>query len=245
MPFTAAHPSIFIPVFRNRLVSVTALVTGSIAPDFEYFFKLDTGSEHSHTVAGIFYFDLPVAIVLSLVFHLMIRKPLTANLPDSVRKKFSFDPEFNFILYLKRKYLVFILCALAGIGSHVLWDRFTHNGWFAQNLEIYKMISLRIGDLDYPLFFILQQLSTAAGCFALLVYFIASPPIFAGKTLYRPLWWYWPSILLITCLISFLHLGIPDIETQHGQIVVTVVAGFLAGLTVVSAIAGLMTRTKS
>jgi hypothetical protein len=44
-------------------------------------------------------------------------------------------------------------------------------------------------------------------------------------------------IFFITGLISYIRLGIPDIETQHGQIAVTLVAGFLASLMVVSAIA--------
>jgi len=242
MPFTAAHPSIFLPWLRSRKVSATALVTGSMAPDFEYFLKMDTGSEHSHTVAGLFYFSLPMTLVLSIIFHRIIRKPLMANLPAAIQDKCAFNPDFDFTSFIRKRYLTFIWCALLAAGSHILWDRFTHNGWFARNLEIYQMISLRVGDLNYPLFFILQQLSTAAGCFAILVYFIASPPIYGQKIWGNAVWWYWPATILITIGGSFIRLGIPDLESQHGAIIVTLIAAFMGGLTITSMIARKFTR---
>lgn len=209
-----------------------------MAPDFEYFLKMDTGSEHSHTIAGLFYFGLPVTFILSLIFHRIIRKPLMANLPAAIRDKCSFDPDFDFTAFLRKRYLTFIWCALLAIGSHILWDWFTHNGWFARNLDIYSVISLRVGKLNYPLFFILQQLSTAAGCFAIGIYIMALPPVHRNKAWGRGMWWYWPLIIIITGSVSFVRIGIPDLESQHGEIIITLITGFLAGMVVTSIIEG-------
>ena len=47
MPFTFSHPAIVLP-FSKKWFSLTALVTGSIIPDFEYFFKMKGHSDYGH-----------------------------------------------------------------------------------------------------------------------------------------------------------------------------------------------------
>ncbi|GAB5466418.1 MAG: hypothetical protein Kapaf2KO_18540 [Candidatus Kapaibacteriales bacterium] len=83
MPFTFSHPAAIIPlkkVFKDKL-SLASLVIGSIVPDFEYFIRLRLYSEHSHTLEGLFYFDLPLGIVIVLLFYGIIKEPLVNNLP--------------------------------------------------------------------------------------------------------------------------------------------------------------------
>lgn len=43
MPFTFAHPATVLPFAKkhSKHISVTALILGSMAPDFEYFCTLD------------------------------------------------------------------------------------------------------------------------------------------------------------------------------------------------------------
>ncbi len=43
MPFTFAHPAAVLPFMKkqSKYISVTALILGSMAPDFEYFYILD------------------------------------------------------------------------------------------------------------------------------------------------------------------------------------------------------------
>jgi hypothetical protein len=69
MPFTPAHPAIVLPLIRSRYFSATGLIIGSLSPDFEYFFKMSVDSIYSHSKVGLFYFDLPVTIVLALLFQ--------------------------------------------------------------------------------------------------------------------------------------------------------------------------------
>ena len=83
MPFTFAHPAVVLPgVFLPKhWMSLTGLVVGSLVPDFEYFFRWQVLSLYSHTPAGIFWFDVPVALALCFVFHVVIKKALLENLP--------------------------------------------------------------------------------------------------------------------------------------------------------------------
>lgn len=76
MPFTFSHPAIVLPITRlpNRFVSATGLIIGSLTPDFEYFLRLNLHSAYSHTIAGVFWFDLPLGIILAFLFHLIVKK---------------------------------------------------------------------------------------------------------------------------------------------------------------------------
>ena len=91
MPFTPAHPAIVLPFLKIKpeRVSATALVIGSIAPDFEYFFKMSVSGQHSHTLLGILYFDIPVTIGLAFLFHGVVKRNLIANLPAFFQYRFQ------------------------------------------------------------------------------------------------------------------------------------------------------------
>ena len=88
MPFTPAHTAIVLPLINGRKFSATALIVGSIAPDFEYFFKMSADSEHSHTLPGLLYFNLPVVVVLSFAFHLIAKRSLLQNSPVFIQRRF-------------------------------------------------------------------------------------------------------------------------------------------------------------
>ena len=108
MPFTPAHPAIILPLIRWRYFSATGLIVGSLSPDFEYFFKMSVDSIHSHSRMGLFYFDLPVTIVLALLFHQLVKVNLIGNLPAFLQKRFQDTLHFNFLKYLKRNWWIFL-----------------------------------------------------------------------------------------------------------------------------------------
>lgn len=132
MPFTFCHPAIVLPfvgVSKSRL-SASAMIAGSMAPDFEYFLKMRMSGVHGHTLEGIFYFNLPITILLLLLFHLFVRDSLIKNLPQVFQRRFSNLHGFDWLSYAKKRWYVVIYSALIGIGSHLFWDSFTHQGRF-------------------------------------------------------------------------------------------------------------------
>ncbi|MEN2414974.1 DUF4184 family protein [Flavobacterium mesophilum] len=104
MPFTFSHPAIILPFkyFPKSWFSMTGLVIGSLTPDFEYFMRMKVQSIYSHTLLGVFWFDLPLAIALTFIFHSIVCNSLFLNLPKAIRKRFYSFTGFNWNFYFKK-----------------------------------------------------------------------------------------------------------------------------------------------
>jgi uncharacterized integral membrane protein len=233
MPFTAAHPAIVLPFLRIRkgYISATALIIGSISPDFEYFLKMKVRGVHSHTIAGLFYFDLPVTVGLAFIFHTIVKNNLIRNLPSAMQQKYDPLLQFNFVHHFKHHYIAFFIFAINGSASHIFWDSFTHEyGYFAQELTAIKDSRVAIGDTHFPMFFFLQHLSTLVGLLAIAAY------VFAMKKhdvkTRRLNIQYWILISGIMIFVVFLRFLIRSDDTGFGNIVVTLIAGCCVGLIV-------------
>jgi hypothetical protein len=230
MPFTPAHPAIVLPFLNWRKLSATALVIGSMSPDFEYFFKLSVNSTHSHTVGGIFYFDLPVVIVLSVVFHLLVKQNLFANLPVFFQLRFHDARSFDLIPYLRKHPTQFLVSAILGAASHLFWDSFTHNsGYFARNLWFYKGTAIPFDGVNYPLFYALQHISTIVGLISIACYIYFREPQ-QHTVITRPSIAYWLLLLLITAAIVLIRFAIYPDDYNLGNVVVSSISGLCLAL---------------
>lgn len=230
MPFTPAHPAVVLPFLRSKYVSATGLVLGSMSPDFEYFFKFTVSSHHSHSLGGLFYFDLPVTLLLSYVFHLYVKKNLIDNLPAYFQCRFQIVRQVNFKLIIKQHLFALLLSALAGAATHLLWDAFTHNNTFITgSLSIYKQVRIPYEGVNYPLFYALQHISTAVGLFVILLYILLMKPD-PACVVKNPKVSYWVSLSGITALIAYLRFLIHSSDYQIGNLIVTIISGFCIAL---------------
>lgn len=134
MPFTPAHIAVVLPFrkwFRNPAY-FSALVIGSIVPDMEYFLRFNPASGFSHTIKGIFLFDIPLALLLLWLWNIYIRNSVVNYFPsyrfnDAERET---SPGKNI-----KSYLLIVVSAFIGIITHLLWDGFTHGkGYFVQRI---------------------------------------------------------------------------------------------------------------
>jgi hypothetical protein len=183
MPNPIAHPAASIPFVKAGLV-FSALVIGSISPDFGYYIPLP-GPFFMYTIPGLILFDVPVGFVLLWIFHTFVKWPLLSLLPVALQRRlvcsasdFSFGP--------RRRFGLILLSLLVGSLTHVVWDSFTHDyGWMVKQFDFLK---IPVGGT--PLYDILQNLSTFFG-FALLIYWFIKwlpnasqsdrlPPHFSG-----------------------------------------------------------------
>jgi hypothetical protein len=126
MPFTFSHPAILIP-FR-KAGSITALVIGSIVPDFQAFMTLGVDKKFSHSWSGAFLFDLPLALLLCYLFHGVVRKPFIDSLPHYFTSRFGSWRSFDWKVHVKGNRVTVLVSLLAGIASHIWWDQLTHPG---------------------------------------------------------------------------------------------------------------------
>jgi Domain of unknown function (DUF4184) len=229
MPFTPAHAAIVLPFIRKKHFSATALIVGSVSPDFEYFLTATRGGEQGHTVLGLFYFDLPVALFFAYVFHQFVKQSLIGNLPEFLQRRFSKTLQFDFKKYFNERPGVVIYSALLGAASHVFWDSFTHNSSFiVRNLDIYRS-SIPLHGAHYPLFYALQHISTAIGLSVILVYVFLMPTDSSYQT-HRPQILYWVFMVLIGSIFFVARFAIFPDHFNLGNAVVTGMTSLILSL---------------
>ena len=184
MPNPIAHPAASIPFTKVGLV-FSALVAGSLAPDFGYFVDLP-GYFFMYTIPGLLLFDVPVGLVLLWGFHALLKWPLLSLLPIGLQRRlFKHAQGFSFGPF--KRFLLILLSLLVGSITHVILDSFTHDyGWAVEHFSIFHNLVAGV-----PLYTILQFLGSLLGV-ALLIYWFLRwlptapqsdqlPPRFSGK----------------------------------------------------------------
>ena len=211
------------------MVSATGLIAGSIAPDFEYFLRMHTGNTISHAWPGVFLFDLPVGIGIALLFHQVIRQPLLENLPVFLQQRLQNVWTTDFLWYLKEHPFRFVLCLLIGILSHIGWDTLTHNSHLVQQFSLYQETYLTIGKTNYPLFYVLQQVSTFMGLTLVILYILLMPKDrsdFSHRRDRR----FWPILVSTAVGLFMFRFLLTGWEFDLGNTVVSAVSSLMAGL---------------
>ena len=171
MPFTLSHPAAIIPFARQRLV-LSALVVGSMSPDFLYFINLAPRGQFGHTPAGVFLFCLPLGMLTLWLFHTLMKWPLLSLCPQALQERLMGPAQGFAFLSLSRQLLI-VLSILIGAGTHLLWDGFTHEyGWAVSRLSFLRWSVIEIGARSIPVFKLFQHLSTVIGGGALLYCFL-------------------------------------------------------------------------
>lgn len=164
MPFTPAHPALILPLLRPcyRRLSATGLVLGAMAPDFEYFLRLRPDGIYGHTLAGIFWLDLPLILAFAWLFHNLVKLPLAQCLPGMLRARLL--PLVGAAWPVRRLFSgPVLLGALLGCVSHIVWDWFTHDDGLVVLSWPLLQQPLPAVMLHWPLYTFLQYVSTVVG----------------------------------------------------------------------------------
>jgi hypothetical protein len=232
MPFTFSHPAIVLPLSK-KWFSLTALVAGSIIPDFEYFFKMKGHSDYGHNLDGLFWFDLPLALLLMWVYNRFVKNKLIDHLPSYFNKRLS--PLKNTgRRFFKHHWIIIIISVLIGSASHILWDNFTHmDGYF---VSLFPSLTkwFNIAGYNIPVVVFLQLSSSVIG---LLIIFFAIMNLPVGKltNTNNHVLRYWMKITAITLFILVLRYPTGFVMAEFfGDVVDTAISGGLIGLLIVS-----------
>ncbi|MTB51720.1 DUF4184 family protein [Lewinella sp. W8] len=230
MPFTFSHPAIVLPLAKlpARWISVTGLVIGSLTPDFEYFLRMQIRSDYGHSLWGLFYFDLPLGLVLTFLFHGVVKQSLFQNLPVFLKSRFMVFMDFRWPQHFRKHWWVVMVSILIGAASHIFWDSFTHqHRYFAQSIP-YLTTTIPILEVQVPGYKVLQHLSTLVGGGIILTCVFRLPVNESGSTYISRK--YWPTIIGITLVIVILRFATGLTWTQYGQLIVTVISAGLISL---------------
>lgn len=171
MPFTLAHTVVCPPIWRatGRRLVLAALVTGSMAPDFEYFVRLSAKRTIGHSLLGLVVFCLPVSLALLFAYWRWVERPLAFLLPRRWSHLGAAAGKGDRV-WRAGTFATLCLSILVGAVTHLAWDACSHsNGWFVERWEPLRSIVLTVGSRPLHLYKAIQYGSGIGGC-ALLVY---------------------------------------------------------------------------
>ena len=234
MPFTFSHPALILPLkfLSKKYLSLTGLIIGSLIPDFEYFLRMKIESKYSHDILGVLWFDLPLALILSFVYHNLVKDNFINNSPQLIKIRLQYTLDFNWNKYFLNNSLIVIISIILGAYSHLLWDSFTHpTGYFVslfpqlqENINLYKY--------SFPLYKILQHLSTLVGGAICLMAFLYMKKfeISNKKVSYK----YWSLLVMLFTIIFSIKFIYSLTIKQYGNIIVCAISAFLISIILVS-----------
>ncbi|WP_168198225.1 DUF4184 family protein [Crassaminicella thermophila] len=174
MPFTFSHPSITIPIKKKlgKYADFTALIIGSMAPDFEYFLRFKPVGFIGHTVLGFLYFNLPLCFIIAYIYHYIVKDLFILCLPKPLDSWYEYLMQSRSKWELKdiKRIIIFIYSAFIGMFSHVFWDAFTHkSGYFVNGLSLLTD-NFVIRNYKVPIYKLMQHGSTMIGFIIILFY---------------------------------------------------------------------------
>ena len=239
MPFTTAHIAAILPLskYSPRLFSTSSLVIGSMVPDFEYFIRMTLYGHYGHTIRGIFIFDIPVGLLIYIIFHEIVRTPTIIHLPNYFYRRLSDVSHFDWHTHFLKDFLKIVCSIFIGVLTHFVWDGFTHDEeyFFAKYAPVLLRNFTVLGH-SVPLHAILQILSTFVGMIILFWYIHLLP----SKNSKQPksdkkIINFWGLVLALSVLIGCIRwtIGMPD-EKIIGQLIVVCVSSLLLSLIIIS-----------
>ncbi len=161
MPFTPSHVAAVLPLISSartrRVLDPWALALGAMVPDLPIFFSFLPDYRIWHSLRGVFTIDAFAVVVLFVLFHGLLRDPLTALLPARLAgRAASLAPEKYGLLRLP----AVVAGGAVGALTHKLWDSFTHS--YSQSVWGWEWLAApAVGPL--PTFRVLQYLSSVIG----------------------------------------------------------------------------------
>jgi hypothetical protein len=143
------------PLARRGLI-LSALVVGSIAPDFIYFLSLSTTNRWGHSLPGLLLFSLPLALVVLAVFHAFLKRPLLRLVPLAHRRRLlPYAGPFEF--WPAKRFFLIVLSVGVGLGTHLALDSFTHDyGLLTVRFPFLQAPALQLNGRDIPVCDLLQ-----------------------------------------------------------------------------------------
>lgn len=210
---------------------MTGLIIGSMAPDFEKFIRMTAYDAYSHTWKSIFYFNLPVALAVAFIFHLVVRDTLIEHLPGFLQRRLLKLKGIDWAAYFRKNYGIVILSIIVGTVSHIGWDAFTHaDGRFVNWLPLLKA-NLTVGGHQMKVYNVLQLGTSVLGLLVVLYAFFKLPvlPVHHTNNNVNQKLRFWSAFTLIAFVIVVVRYVVGyHLSYLSNFVVVMISAGMLS-----------------
>jgi hypothetical protein len=228
VPFTVSHAAAVLPLqFKHRL-PLTALMFGSMAPDFGYFFSHDMSRALTHSFTGLFVFALPAGLVVWLFYVAILEKATITLLSDRWHTRFAHtDPLTGGLI--ARACVAIVL----GAATHVLWDAFTHRDTFVTD-ALPALVGPTPGFSWLPIHHLLHGLSSVVGIIILVIWArhlhrlparsLVRPYRISERARVGALWF----LALVTLIVGLLH-WLPYAYRRYDAQLFSAAVGLMSG----------------
>jgi Domain of unknown function (DUF4184) len=138
VPFTPSHAAAVLPFLRRAPLSASALVMGSLAPDFPFYVPRQPAWP-THTARGVLTVDVALGAAGWALWHGLLARPALAAAPRGVRARLDgrVQPGLRRRLRDGRAAARVVGGLVVGAATHVLWDEFTHaERWGTEHLGV-------------------------------------------------------------------------------------------------------------
>ncbi|MCA0757754.1 DUF4184 family protein [Paenibacillus sp. N4] len=240
MPFTFAHPAYAFPIkfISPRWFSVTGLVLGSMAPDFEYFLALEPHRTIGHSFLGLVVQVIPLCVLFAFLFHYFVKESLVLHLPSVFNlNRRAYNLLGLWGLRSIRDWMVYLVSVSIGFLSHVAVDAFTHEGgYMVRQLPVLQSIVM----LDLPVHKILQHSLSLIGMTALVITIgaVLYKTVPYTKKIpsisYKQKCFYWGFAAVFAVFMTGGKLLLDSGGNIIGMLVVAPITGFCAGILLAS-----------
>ena len=178
MPFTISHVAVVLPFLRRlrRLRVLSAVVIGSMVPDFGLFLPWGPERIETHSIIGLYTFCLPVGLACWWLFLLLINPAVLELLPDAIYVQ---SREGRVDLGKLSQWVAAAAGVFIGAVTHLIWDGFTHEG--ARGVRMIPALDDPVVDFagHHLLGFKLMQLASSVVGLALVIWVV-------WRALHRP-----------------------------------------------------------
>lgn len=234
MPFTFAHPLYIAPAkyIKPRVLSLTGLILGSMAPDFEYFIALEPYQWIGHTHVGLLVQAIPLCVVILWLMQLVM-KPFVMHLPSMFDLDQRAYKHLHYFDYRRlTNWIVFLVSVAIGFYSHVFIDGFTHSrGYFVMKLHALQSVYWGL-----PVFKLLQYSLSVFGMMAQLVIVVlvlsrtsVAPKVFTNVPRRRKVI-YWLCVAMVAAATTLGKLVLTSSTNTLGILVVAPISGLMLGI---------------
>jgi hypothetical protein len=159
MPFTVSHAAAVLPIHRwtRHELPLTALMIGSMAPDFGYFFSHEAPRQLTHSFTGLLIFCMPAGLAVWLFYVAILEKATITLLSDRWHTRFAHTDAITTSLIVRAS-----IAIILGAATHLLWDSFTHRGTFVTR-AFPALLGPTPGASWMPVYHLLHGLSSIVG----------------------------------------------------------------------------------
>ncbi|MBS1512769.1 MAG: DUF4184 family protein [Bacteroidetes bacterium] len=243
MPFTFSHPAIVLPFSKEKRISLTGLIAGSVVPDMEFLLRLKETNNFAHDWPWVLVFNVPLALLLTFLYHYIIRDPLIANSPKWFRERLTAFTNFDWKECCSTRFLQVLISIVIGIASHIFLDAMTHNKGAITRLANFFYYDVYFGKHKLPVYDILQFAGSLIGAIYILWFISRLKPVKAAQP--ASLFFYWLTVLGFFLLILLVRFYLYFKGQSIEDVIIAIVGAVVYSIIAASAISAAGRNKKS